>query len=451
VCHNQTGGSRRADVPMPMNKSAKSVLILSIVVNAILFVGLAAGYVSINKSSGKVAKPAVVGSGGSTLSPEAAKQTLSLLTMDDMVALRDGLRALGLPEDEVRRIVEWRISKRYAARRNEIGNAKPKAAQERPYWQGAQRGMSRSDDYTPEQKKELREIGDEVQNEMRQLFGREDASIYTAIHYPFLSPEKMARLEEVERDYRDLRERTVKEMAGFRMPGDEAALKLIDDEKKRDRLALLTPEEREADALRNSETARDLQRTLRGFITTEEEYKAIFALQSALEEKYPEEVGRTARSGGADTSEYDRARAEEQKKIEVQIKEMLGEERYADYLRGQRRDYQALLAAAERFDLSAEAVVQTYQVRDDTAREAKRISDDKSLSAEQKREAYAALAEQATAQIKASLGDEVGDAYINNALVWLKNLPKGGNVSISERGDVSVSQPRAGKGKAKGK
>jgi hypothetical protein len=430
-----------------MSKSIKLGLVLSIAANVILFASLAAGYVSIKKSSGGVVKSVVARGGGSTLSAEAARQTVSLLTRDDMMALRDGLRALGLPEDEVRRIVQRRISSRNAARMREINEAALEAARQRPYWRGRRQEMYSSGIYTPEQEKEMREMRDEGSKESRRLFGREDAYGYAAAQYAFLSPEKAARLQELESDYDDLKWRTHEEMAGFLMPGDEATLKLIDDEKKRDRLALLTPEEREADALRNSEAARKLQGALRGFITTEEEYKAIFALQSALEEKYPLEVHATAYYGGADTAEFRRARNEEQKNIDAQIREMLGEERYADYLRGQREDYQSLMAAAERFDLSAEAVVQTYQVRDDTANEAKRISDDKSLSAAQKREAYAALAEQAIGQIKASLGDDVGDAYINNSLGWLKNLPKGGNVTIGPKGNVTVSQPKAGKGK----
>ena len=121
---------------------------------------------------------------------------------------------------------------------------------------------------------------------------------------------------------------------------------------------------------------------------------------------------------------------------------MLGDARYAEYVRGQRQDYKTLQAAAERFNLGADTVAQTYQVREDTAGEAKRISDDKNLDAAQKAEAYAALAEQATAQIRAALGGEVGDAYISNALPWLKNLPKGGNVTIDSGGNVRVSQPK---------
>ena len=81
-------------------------------------------------------------------------------------------------------------------------------------------------------------------------------------------------------------------------------------------------------------------------------------------------------------------------------------------------------------------------MRNDTASEAKRISDDAILSNDQKNAAYAALAEQASAQIKSVLGDDVGDAYINNALAWLKDLPKGGNVKIDAKGNVSVSQPK---------
>ncbi|MDR1011001.1 MAG: hypothetical protein LBM04_07705, partial [Opitutaceae bacterium] len=136
------------------------------------------------------------------------------------------------------------------------------------------------------------------------------------------------------------------------------------------------------------------------------------------------------------------ARAEEQKNIDAQIKDMLGDARYAEYVRGQRQDYQTLQAAAQRFNLSVDTVAQTYQAREDAADGAKRISDDKSLDDAGKKEAYAALAARATGQIREALGDEVGDAYINNALGWLKNLPKGGTVKIDSQGNVSVTPPK---------
>ena len=434
-----------------MNKSQKSpnlVLFLSIAANVVLFASLASGYVSIRKSG--AANAAVAQQqpkDGGALSPEAAKGARALLTTDDMTALRDQLRALGLPEATVREIVQARIVSRDAARLREIGNAALETARQRPYWQGNANQFSRLFIYPPDQQKELQNIHRNQRVELRQLFGADPASSeFAALNNPALPPEKALQLQDLQSDYSGLRNQAMNEMAGFKMPGDEAKLKLIADEQKRDELALLTPEEREANDLRSSATARNLQRTLAGFDATEDEYKAIFALQRGLEEKYPTDLlSNVNYFGGANSLEYYRARSEEQKNIDAQIKDMLGDARYAEYVRGQRQDYQALQGAAQRFNLSAETVAQTYQVRDDAANQAKQISDDKSLSVEQKNAAYAALAEQASAQIKTALGDEIGDAYINNALVWLKNLPKGGTVTIGPKGDVYVAAPRAAK------
>jgi hypothetical protein len=81
-------------------------------------------------------------------------------------------------------------------------------------------------------------------------------------------------------------------------------------------------------------------------------------------------------------------------------------------------------------------------VRDATANQAKRISDDTSLDATQKTAALAALASQATGQIRAALGDDVGNAYITNALPWLKKLPQGGTVEIDPKGNVKITPPK---------
>ena len=425
-----------------MNKSAKLVLILSIAANAILFAGLAAGFVSIKKTS-ESAAAAQSAASGNALSPETAREVKALLATDAMAVLRDGLRALGVPEDQVKTAVWNRIASRYTARLREIGDAAMEAARQRPYWRGKLGGSNGSEGYTPEQRKEMREIRDEKANEFRQLFGVADPYESYAPWMPFLSSEKTGRFRELGDDYSDLVNQTLDRMAGFRMPGDEAELKLLDDEQKKDLRALMTPEEKESDDLRNSRAAQTLRTKLAGSDMTEDEYKAIYALQRGLDEKYPTAVAsEMSYYGNADMSELNRARDEEQKNIDAQIKDMLGEERYADYLRGQQADYQSLQAAAKRFNLSADTVAQTYQARDDAANAAKQISDDTSLSTEQKNEAYAALAEQATGQIKASLGDEVGDAYIDNALPWLKNLPKGGKVTINAKGAVSVTPPK---------
>ena len=225
-----------------MNKSAKAVLILSIAANVILLAVLAAGYVSVGKPS-----PAAVRGGAlspAALSPEAAREMKALFATDDKAALRDRLRALGLPEDEVRTTIWNLISSRYTARLREIDDAALEAARQRPYWRGKLTAHFHGEEYTPEQRKEMREIRDEKTKEFRQLFGVADAFETYSTTQPFLSSEKASRVRELGDDYLDLMSQTIHEMAGFRMPGDEAKLKLLDDEEKRDLRALMTPEEK---------------------------------------------------------------------------------------------------------------------------------------------------------------------------------------------------------------
>ena len=418
-----------------MNKTLKTILILSLAANALWLLAAATGYFSLRKSSVASAdtrEPA------SALSPAVSKEITALLSAKDLTALRDQLRKLGLPEDLVRSILEERIADGFNARYQAILKQSMDEARQHPYWRARDTGMGRM---TFRQEKELEDIRRDQQRQRRQLFGDDALSISQRIMYPFLSADKAARLEDLNTDYSALYMQMLQEMSGFRMPGDEAKAKLLAEEKQRDIQALLTPEEKAENDLRNSDTASGLQYFhLGAFDATEDEYKAIYALQSAFDEKYNGDALSLRMHGNADWS--DTARAQAQKELDAQIKSALGDERYADYQRAQRSDYQTLQAAAQRFDLSSETVAQTYQVREDTAAAAQQISNDKNLNADEKNQAYSALADQATAQIRASLGDEVGDAYINNALQRLKQLPQGGTVRVSEDGgNVYVSPP----------
>jgi len=435
-----------------MNKTIKTVLLVSIAANAVLFAALAAGYVSIIKSSAVAdadTAPPAHGDDGA-FSPEAAKATEALLTTDDLAALRDKLRALDLPEDVVKEIVKARIASRYTASLRDIGNAALEAARRRPYWQRDGDYLGGLVGYSDEQRMKMREIDSEKESEMTRLFGA-DKTGHWASYYAFLSPEKFARFRELSRDYEALRNQARREMAGFQMPGDAEKIRLLDAEEKRETRALLTPEEKEADALRNSWTARTLQERFTRFDGTEEEYKAVFALRYAVEEKYPmEATSYEAARGSTDPDDFEKARNKAYMDAEEQIKVALGPERYQDYLRARNTDYTTLLAAAERFNLSADTVAQTYQARTDAAKEAERISGDKSLSAEERSAAFAALSEQAMAQIRATLGDEVGNAYIDKTCQWLKDLPNSGRAWIGPMGYVNVA-PAKGAQKKGGK
>ena len=132
----------------------------------------------------------------------------------------------------------------------------------------------------------------------------------------------------METDYFLLQEQARREMDGFRMPGDGEKLKLIEDERRRDFDALLSPAEKVDYDLRFSDTARRMQRDFVSFDMTEAEYNAIYALQREVSEKFSaSKLVELSIYGGADVSEYLRAQREAQNKVDKQIEKALGEER----------------------------------------------------------------------------------------------------------------------------
>lgn len=422
------------------NKIMRIVLIVSLVLNAVWLIGRGTGYFSgrAGKSAAGVVEDGK-GAGWGAVSPEAAREVAALLSAGDMVMLRDRLREAGVPDAVVRAFVAARISERSVTRQREIQRGIMEEAARRPYWVAAENRLSGSYSYSLEQWKELQNLDREADLEIRRVLGEDSVYRHGQDQYVFLPAEKRARLLQIERDYGDLHMEALLGMDAFRMPGDEEKLRLIGAEKLRDMQSLLTPEEREANDLRNSYTARFLKNDLRGVDVTEDEYKAIYALRKGVDERFPQGPDAVAAYGpGVDWEEVGRGRDEAQREVDARIKEALGAERYAQYELGQRGDYRSLQAAAKRFGLSEATVTQAYQARDAAVGEALRISNDTSLGADARSAAYTALAEQTAGQMRAALGDDAGNAYVDGALWWLKRLPKGGNVSVDARGNVRV-------------
>lgn len=430
-----------------MNKTLKIVLACSLAANVVFAFGIIGGFFSFpNPTPSQTSNANHAGkAAASSLSPESAKEIKALLAGAEPETLRDQLNALGLPQELARAIVNARIWNHYKERERAITHRRADELNRRPYWQ--------QNKNTPEdlalrraEQTELRELRRSADEEARRVLGSGD-NIYAQMRMSYLPPEKIEHMGSIERDYSDLRSQTYEEMSGFRMPDDAEKLKLLDEEKQNDILALLSPEEREMHDLRNSQTAQRVQSQYNNVSLSEAEYKTIYSLQKSIDEKYDTSALSMMMAYGnsidhSALSEIYRARSEAQKEVDSQIKEIIGPERWAGYELNQRSDYRSLQSAAQRFNLSNDSVAQTYQTRNDVAGEAKRISDDKNLNATQKNAAYAALAEQASNQIRATLGDDIGNAYINNSLSWLKNLPKGGTVHIDERGNVYVAAPR---------
>jgi hypothetical protein len=347
------------------------------------------------------------------------------LKKDDPAAVRDQLRALGLPEDVVRGMLHVIVYKRTHALQQAVSRSQVKP---NVFWK-IQPGMFSIDQMTKDQRKALRESMHASADEMEKLMGPdpEDQNTYRT---SFLPSDKAAKVRDLERDYSDLLADVVAEARDFRMPADEQQIAYLEKEKRADLAAMLTPEELADYDLRNSPTANRLRFQLQnqGFDATESEYKAIYAAQKAIDDRF-------ANSGavsGNRLQAYQQAEAQ----ANEQLRAELGDARYADYMHSQDPDYRALESAAKRFNLPDTAVAQTYQARDQALASSQIILNNANLTDDQRRQQLQELADQTRAQIQSSLGQSASDAYLARNMGWLQILASGTPIAVGPNGQI---------------
>src|ERR1051325_10186647 len=123
--------------------------------------------------------------------------------------------------------------------------------------------------------------------------------------------------------------------------------------------------------LRMSNTANVMRFTLASFEPNEQEFRDVFKLKKTFDDEF-------GFTGMAPTDPAEKERFDAAKKgLNAQLKQVLGD-RYADYERAQDYTYQGLYA------VSKEATVAAYDMKKTAEAEAKRIRNDKSLTAEQR-------------------------------------------------------------------
>jgi hypothetical protein len=162
---------------------------------------------------------------------------------------------------------------------------------------------------------------------------------------------------------------------------------------------------------------------------SEEEYLAIFKIQQPMSDLINPPGG----LGGGYDNQAAQQRRDAQTQVNDQLKSLLGDQRYADYVRASSSEYQRLDRIAQAESIPTENVVQAFNVRDAVSTESTRIYNDSSLSADDKRAALQLLAANAKAQIVAALGPKAGDSYVQ-ASGWISAVERGAAVSFGADG-----------------
>lgn len=388
--------------------------------------GVSSASASGSQSSAPGSRPASSGAA-------ASADIVAALKADNPESLRDLLRAAGLPDETVRNLVSTAIWSRY---RDRMKALQPKADDTKPWWKNEPNNwygnMSR------EQRAEMRRLQREANDESTRILGPNKDNNgwgWQDQRLSFLSEDKRKDFQEIEQDYQDLIQEVQQEMQGFSLPSDAEKIRFLKEEQKRDLAAILTPAELADYELRMSGTAQQLRWKMTRFDGTEDEYRKVFALQKTFDDSQQTDAyGNPISQSPEDWQK----RREAEKALGAQIKEALGAERYADYVRSQNYEYQQLASAAKRLSLPPGTAAQVYNLRDGVSAESQRIADNESLAPEQKKQAFADLAARTREEVKKSLGEEAAGVYLKSGMQWLNSVEKGTVITFGEDGSQNT-------------
>ncbi|MEO6567346.1 MAG: hypothetical protein ABIO94_01175, partial [Opitutaceae bacterium] len=193
------------------------------------------------------------------------------------------LRAEGFPLSVIRAMARQLVNEHFAARHQAIA----KAEAEKPYWR-------RDGIYATDAKlnAERRALGRDTQAMMQQLLGADalqpTADQLVALQQRFgnLPVAKLSQIQSITADYNDLSKQVSDAADGILFPQDRATLALLQKEREADIARLLSPEEMLEYELHHSSTANRLLAQTSAFDATEEEFRALFALNRAVDAEH---------------------------------------------------------------------------------------------------------------------------------------------------------------------
>jgi hypothetical protein len=357
--------------------------------------------------------PAPASSPGSTVATDSRMSGIwAELQTDDLPTLVARLRAAGFPPYVVRAVITGRLEKQFAQRAREI----MKEPADRPFWKENSMGLFDAKTLTA-----MRALGKEFTETAKALLGPDAlesdmGKAYRQRRYGSLSADKIDQVQNIESDYSELTMQVQSATRGIMLPDDTEKLQLLEKEKRADIAKLLTPQELEEYDMRSSTTANRMRSQLALFNPTEDEFRAIFKIQQALDAQFP------SNTYGPSSPEQMTARRNAEQQVQSQFQAALGAERYAAYQQATNPDYQQVNRLVARLELPASVVPDVVGVQQDIQKRASALRMDRDLTPDQRNAQLATLAQEAQTKLTASLGAQGFEAYKDNGGYWLRNL-----------------------------
>jgi hypothetical protein len=352
---------------------------------------------------------ATKGSVSTTVAPTAlpapSPQTWKQLSAADDAEFVARLRAEGFPPNRLYALAYARLRERHAA---ELQKFQPSA--DFAYWRRTGGWFAQNNDLSPEQRAGLRALNREMADELRQLLGpdADPATTYQRANrerlYGDLPVEKADQLAAISRDYSELTAMVRDRTQGVTLPEDRAQLAAMEAEKRADLAQLLSPEELFEYDLRSSPSANSVRSRLRHFEPTEEEYRALTALQIAFDQTY----------GGANPSGADQARRREAAaELTAQVKALLPPERFAEYETKTDPAYSSLANMVSSINPSAD-IAAAVGVQRDLAQRYNALRQNRDLAPDVRNAQLDALSAEANTRMAAALGPDAFKVFKGN-------------------------------------
>jgi hypothetical protein len=325
-----------------------------------------------------------------------AQLSWTTLAAETPVALRDRLRAEGFPPEITRAILTAQVREKYAGRHQALEAALAAL----PFWQQPDRKL----------RTEQRTLAEDELKELRDLVGPSPEAVESVRReLPFLSEEKIALLAGQQEHYRPIwLSFTEQPMTS----ADRDEFFALNQKATAENQAIETLEERLQDNMRRSVTASRLRETFGYFNGTEEEYRALFALQHPFDLKYDSLRG---------TNRNDLAsRQADTRDLAENIAAALGPERYAEFRRAQDVSYRQTSQLVARLELPPETTNQAYALQQEFRERANAITRDASLSPADRTTQISQLGQEAQARLTPLFGGTRGfEAYRQYGGAWL--------------------------------
>jgi hypothetical protein len=251
-------------------------------------------------------------------------------------------------------------------------------------------------------------IGADLQRERMKMSGHQD---YYERRLSFLPEERRTQIRELLEKFDDAEQklRDNGSQPGEALPAmDRAQLRILREQREAELDQLLNPQEKAQFDLWLSPTANDVRHALYGMNATEQEFQTIYQARQDYEEVWglrdPDLLDPATRQ------QMEQAKAE----TEGKILQGLGEQRYAEYQRGQDDDFHLLSALVTRFKLPREKAAEVYAYKTVTLGYRSQIAADPNLTLEQKKAALQAITEETKTAVLSTLGTRAFNHYLHS-------------------------------------